>query len=275
MKLQDATGIVTGAGSGIGRELARAFAAKGAHVVCCGRREQPLRDTVELIASVGGSAEAVPTDIADNDQVTATVERVASQHGRIDLLFNNAGLFGCVAPVWNADPEVWWRDVTVNLLGTMQCCRAVLPHMIAQNSGLIVNMSGGGATDPLVGSSGYGVSKAAILRLTDTLAGELARKGSSVIALAMDPGFNETDMTRGLTQAEDVDVWMPHVNICLSDGTGNKPEDVARCAAELAEVACPEFAGRVFCAPFDVEQLVAQAAEMKEKDTLTLRLRKH
>lgn len=272
MKIDGAITIITGAGSGIGRQLARAFAAEGAHVVCCGRREARLRETVRLVADAGGSAEAIATDIADDEQVRAMVRAVVDRHGRIDLLFNNAGSFGCVAPLWEADPELWWRDVTVNLLGTMQCCRAVLPHMVAADAGVIVNMSGGGATAPLLASSGYGTSKAAILRLTDTLAGELARKGSKVIALAMDPGFNETEMTRGLTGAKEVDTWMPHVNAWIDQGKGNRPEEVARCAVSLARVARRELAGRVFNVPFDAEELVARASELQEKDAYTLRL---
>ncbi|MBD3239378.1 MAG: SDR family NAD(P)-dependent oxidoreductase, partial [Chitinivibrionales bacterium] len=118
MKLDEAVVVVTGAGSGIGRAIAIACGAAGAQVVCCGRRLEPLQETVAAITADAGSAEAVPLDTTNFGRVQGAADTVLERHGRIDVLINNAGRFASVAPLWEADPENWWQDVTVNLLGT-------------------------------------------------------------------------------------------------------------------------------------------------------------
>ncbi len=273
MELRNSTAVVTGAGSGIGRAIARSLADAGCHVFCCGRRLGPLEETVALITDAGGSAAPAHVDITDYGLVEGAIRDALASRGAIDILVNNAGLFGCIGPLWDIDPQQWWRDVTVNLRGTMHCCRAVLPSMIERNTGLVVNMSGGGATWPLLAGSGYGCSKTAILRLTDTTAFELSRRGSKVIALALDPGFNDTGMTRNLAASEDIDTWMPHVHRMMEQKEGNTPEVVGRCLVELAQHACPQMAGRVFSVPFDARELARQGAELTAQDLLTLRLR--
>lgn len=273
MNLQDGTVIVTGAGSGIGRALAAACASEGAHVVCCGRRPEPLEETVAFIRADDRSAECIPVDITAYDQVESAVKRVLESRGQVDVLLNNAGLFSSVGPLWEVDPERWARDAITNLIGTMHGCRAVLPSMIQRDSGLIVNTSGGGANAPLAGGSGYGSSKAAVLRLTDTLALELKRKMSNVGVVAIDPGFNETAMTRSLAEADNVDEWMPHVNRTIGSGDMNTPEQVARSVVDLVKSVRPEFFGKVFRVPFDMDALNSEAQALADGDRLTLRFK--
>jgi NAD(P)-dependent dehydrogenase (short-subunit alcohol dehydrogenase family) len=136
MELHGRTTIVTGANSGIGRELAIKFGMAGANVVCCGRTEAMLHETVERIAHRGGTGLVVRTDVSRWTQVQKMVHLTLNTFGSIDVLFNNAGSFQYVGPVWEADPEVWWQDVTINLYGSMLCCRAVLPHMMERNAGI-------------------------------------------------------------------------------------------------------------------------------------------
>src|SRR5688572_13434219 len=125
--LRGATAIVTGAGTGIGRELARALAREGANLVCAGRRLEPVEETARLISSAGGRALAVSADVTDRALVSELVRRALEEFGQIDLLFNNAGSFQAVGPAWEADPDVWWQDVTINLRGPVLCSSAVLP----------------------------------------------------------------------------------------------------------------------------------------------------
>ena len=137
--------VVIGGGLGIGRGIAQELGAAGAHVTVAARRENHLRDTVALIEAAGGSADAVPTDVTDLDQVASLMRRTMADHGKIDLLVNNAGRFYSIAPTWQADPDNWWRDMTVNVYGTFLACRAAIPHMIERRSGRIINLGGGGA----------------------------------------------------------------------------------------------------------------------------------
>jgi NAD(P)-dependent dehydrogenase (short-subunit alcohol dehydrogenase family) len=272
MELKEKTIVITGAGSGIGQATALACASVGAHVVCCGRRENRLQETIQLIEKQGGSGLAVTVDITDLDQVQRMVTQVLDHFGGIDVLFNCAGSFGTVGGVWEVDPEEWWRDVEVNLKGSMLCARAVLPHMMKKDAGIVINTSGGGAGSPITGGSGYGCSKAALLRLTDTLGRDLERMGSSVMVFAIDPGFNRTEMTELIAQLDPDGKWLP-VNERLAEGYGRVPEDCAQTLVALVQLAVPEFNGRVFNAGQDISMLVTQKEDIVADDLMTLRLR--
>lgn len=274
MDLRDAVVMITGAGSGIGRAMALACGHSGALVVCCGRRRQPLEDTATAIRETGGAAEADPVDITSWEDVKGTVDGILTRHGRIDTLINNAGRFASVGPLWESEPDNWWQDVTVNLLGTMHCCRAVVPSMVARNSGILVNLSGGGAATPLKAGSGYGSSKAAILRLTDTLALEFATIEKDVYAVAVDPGFNDTDMTRALSDNERTASWMPHVDSMLTEGQGNTPAMVGDNVVALLQGMRAEFSGRVFGVPFDADVVAADVDALVDGDLQVLRVRR-
>ena len=273
MNLSDKIAVITGAGSGIGQAVALEFSQAGAKIVCCGRRENKLLETASLIQQAGGEALVIPTDVTQKDQVDGMVANTLERFGRIDVLFNNAGSFGALGGLWEVDVDLWWKDVETNLRGTMLCCHAALPHMIDRNEGIIVNMSGGGAGGPLTGGSGYGCSKTAILRLTDTLAAELRRAGSSVMVFAMDPGFNRTAMTEGLGSMEGVEKWMPHVHRQLDTDDRNEPQDCARTMMELIRLAVPQLSGRMFHAGMDMEKVAKDADEIYEKDLRVLRPR--
>ena len=138
MDLRGRTAIVTGAGSGIGRELARGFGRAGMRVVCAGRHEDSLRETVALLGRDGAKGLPVRTDVADPASVHALVDASQAAYGAVDLLFANAGSFKSIGPVWSADPQLWWQDVTTNLKGTMLCCHAVLDAMMKRNEGVII-----------------------------------------------------------------------------------------------------------------------------------------
>src|SRR5688500_3279174 len=109
--------VVTGGGTGVGRGIAQELGAAGAHVVVAGRREGHLAETVGLVTGAGGSAGAVVADVTNAAQVDALMAGTVADHGKIDLLVNNAGRFASIAPVWEVDPQNWWQDITVNLFG--------------------------------------------------------------------------------------------------------------------------------------------------------------
>jgi NAD(P)-dependent dehydrogenase (short-subunit alcohol dehydrogenase family) len=274
MELAGRTAIVTGAGSGIGRELACEFARHGARVACVGRRPDGLDETVRSIASQGGTALAIPTDITERSQVGHMVDTVVDRFGAIELLFNNAGSFGAVGPIWDVPAEEWWQDVTINLLGTFLCSQAVLPHMRAQDRGVIINMDGGGgAYGPNVGGSGYGASKAAIVRLSESLARELERDGSSVLVFTMFPGFVRTAMTEGLVTTEARADWQPFVKDAIARNVGKLPSDCAAATMRLLAIAGPELSGCSFDVETDFDEVDRLRAEIAREGSLTMRLR--
>jgi NAD(P)-dependent dehydrogenase (short-subunit alcohol dehydrogenase family) len=272
MKLSGGTAVVTGAGTGIGRALALGFAREGARVVCCGRREAPLQATVEKIRELRGEGLAIPTDVTKWDQVQAMVRRAVEAYGRIDLLFNNAGSFGYVGPLWRAEPDEWWHDVEVNLLGTMQCCRAVLPHMMERDSGIILNMDGGGGSNgPNPGGISYGSSKAAILRLTESLARELETAGSSVRVFAMMPGFVRTEMTESLIRTPDRAQWQSGVRSLMGSSAQLPPDACLRATLELLRIEGPELNGRIMYPDFDYERIGKNKKEIQRNNLYVLR----
>jgi NAD(P)-dependent dehydrogenase (short-subunit alcohol dehydrogenase family) len=275
MELQGKTAVVTGAGTGVGRELACEFARAGAKVACCGRREALLAQTVGRIEMEGGTALAIQTDVTDRAQVEQMVARTLAEFGRIDLLFNNAGSFRSVAPVWEVVPETWWRDVTTNLYGSLLCCRAVLPHMRARNSGIIVNMDGGGgAHGPNLAGSGYGCSKAALLRFTEGLARELELDGSAVLVFCINPGFVRTEMTESIVSTPTGVKWQGFVQEWIEKGIGKQPWECARATMKLLAIAGPELNGCVFDVDTDFDQVARRRQEIRQKRLLTLRLRR-
>ena len=245
--LKEKTVILTGAGSGIGRELALEFSRNGANVICVGRRADKLEETAALIKTENGTALVVPADVTLRKDVGNLVNVTLEKFGRIDILFNNAGSFKSLGPLWEADPDLWWRDVQTNLFGTMLCCRMVLPHMIVENSGIIINMDGGGGTPgPNIGGSAYGSSKAAILRLTEGLAGELKRINSQVMVFAINPGTVKTDMLNGILSQEDKKIWFSHIPKLLGTRDEAAPDACAHGTIELLKVATKALSGRVF-----------------------------
>lgn len=190
--------VVTGAGRGIGREAARALAALGARVVIAELAETG-RETEASIRAAGGKALFVQTDVADPRSVEELARRTESAFGPADILVNNAILCP-VASVLEMDVELWDRVMGVNLRGTFLTCKALLPGMLAQGGGVIVNMV---STDAMPHLSAYIASKQGIAAFSQSLAGEVGERGVRVIAFA--PGFVDTPglraAARGLAPA--------------------------------------------------------------------------
>lgn len=158
--------IITGANRGLGLEIAKSFLAEGARVALCARDEDVLvREGKDLAARFG--AENViwrACDVSSETAVNAFVEQSADVFGSLDCLVNNAGVYGPMGPIETINMARWIAALNINLLGSVLMARAVIPHMKQQRSGAIIQISGGGATNPLPNITAYAASKAAVVR---------------------------------------------------------------------------------------------------------------
>lgn len=187
--------LITGAGAGIGRETARAFRAAGWRVALMGRREETLRDTAE-----GEGVLILPADVGDPDQVEAAFARLGAEWGRLDVLFNNAGIAAKPAPIDEIPVADWLAVMNTNISGMVLCARAAFHLMRHQTlqGGRIINNGSISAHAPRPGSVPYTVSKHAVTGLTKTLA--LDGRAFNIACGQIDIGNALTEMTEGFTQ---------------------------------------------------------------------------
>ncbi len=223
--MQPAIAMVTGASRGIGRAIAVRLSKEGTQVVCTGRDESALADTVAAIETAGGHAEAVAFDVADRQAATAAVASVVDRRGRIDVLVNNAGLTRDQLFVRMKNDD--WRDVmAADLDGVFHVTQPVAKQMMRQRSGRIVNITSVVGLMGNPGQANYAAAKAALIGFTKSLARELGSRNITVNAVA--PGYIQTAMTEGLTDAQR-DALLSNLAIARL-GT---PEDVAEAVAFL------------------------------------------
>lgn len=187
MKLDGKVSIVTGGGRGIGRVIALRFAAEGAAVAVSGTRKEALDEVAQQIADRGGRALAVVSDVADEADVKRLVAATLDEFGRVDILVNNAGIAGPTALATDVTREDWDRTLAVNLTGAFLCAKHVLPHLIEQRGGRIINITSIAGLRAYAWRSPYSASKWAMIGLTQTLAEEAGRYDITVNAIAPGP----------------------------------------------------------------------------------------
>ena len=263
--------IITGAGRGIGRAIATAFAAAGWRVALVSRSEEQLETVAAEIRAAGGTAVPVAADVTTPEACHQMVAQVSGELGAPDLLLNNAGSFYAIGPVWEVDPERWWTDVTINLYGVFNGCHAVLPRMIERGRGRIINMIGGGTGSPFPYGSGYASSKAAVMRLTETLDQELRPHGIPVFA--MGPGLVRTTLTEFQVESAEGRQWLPRIQDAFEHGRDVPPTRAAALALELASGRYDRLTGRCFGIGDDLPKILAEQDEIIKRDLKTLRFR--
>ncbi|VVB54210.1 L-rhamnose 1-dehydrogenase (NADP(+)) [uncultured archaeon] len=192
MRVKDKVVIITGSGSGIGKETGILFAKEGAKVVIADVNEKSGAETVESIKNAGGEAFFARLDVSNREQAKQVVKETIAKYGRLDVLINNAGIIQD-ALVVKMTEEQWDKVININLKGPFNCIQAVVGQMISQGSGVILNISSIVALYGNVGQTNYAATKAGLVGMTKTLAKELGKKGIRVNAVA--PGFIYTPMT--------------------------------------------------------------------------------
>ncbi|MBI4023717.1 MAG: 3-oxoacyl-[acyl-carrier-protein] reductase [Verrucomicrobia bacterium] len=229
--------VITGAGRGIGRAVALAFARAGADVACVSRTETNAKQIAEEVGVLGRKSQAYAVDVAKAAEVDAAAEKILADFGRVDVLVNNAGINrdGLLMRMSETD---WEAVLTTNLGGAFHFTRALSRGMIRQRAGRIINIT---SIIGLIGNAGqanYAASKAGLIGFTKSVAREFASRGITCNAIA--PGFIETDMTSAIN----TDLRQKLLEK-IPLGRFGQPDDVARCALFLASPAADYITGQV------------------------------
>ena len=227
MRLKDKVALVTGGASGIGRATAELFAREGARVAVADYNSDG-RDTAQTIKAAGGEGIFIQVDVSDSGQVAKMVEAALQAYGRIDILFNGAGIL-YYGTVLETDEQAWNRVISINLTGTYLCCRAVVPHMIRQGGGSIINVASTvGAHDACANAVAYVTSKGGVTLFTKAMAIDHARQGVRVNALV--PGATDTPMIRKALTPEALETLAASHPV----GRLGRPEELAKAVLFLA-----------------------------------------
>ncbi|MCP3772283.1 SDR family oxidoreductase [Paenibacillus sp. MZ04-78.2] len=233
MRLHNKVTLITGSGSGIGKSTAQLFAREGATVIVNDLAEDKGLETVEEIRQAGGNALFVQADVTNPESVQALVDTVISKYGRIDVLFNNAGISG-VGAIHEVEPEAWDRVITVNIRGTFLPCKYVVPHMMQRKEGSIINMSSCIAEIGLARRASYSATKGAVLALTKSMQVDYAPYNIRVNALL--PGTILTPFVENYlrTSYDNPEEAYESLKKRQLSGDLGRPDDVANAALFLA-----------------------------------------
>jgi NAD(P)-dependent dehydrogenase (short-subunit alcohol dehydrogenase family) len=273
--LSGRSAIVTGASQGLGLSIARAYVEAGASVAICARDASSLDAAVSELRRIAGESQKIVarrTDVAEEAEVAAFVELALRELGRIDILVNNAGVYGPLGAIEDVDWSAWVRAIEINVMGSVLFCRALLPHFKQNRSGKIIQLSGGGATNPLPRISAYAASKAAIVRFAETLAEEVREWGIDVNSIA--PGALNTRLLDEVLAAGPDRVGENFYNRSMkqkeSGGAGlQKGTDLA---LFLASTESDGITGKLISAVWDpFPEFPEHSEDLRKTDVYTLR----
>ena len=267
--------LITGASQGLGLAIARAYVEAGASVFMCARDAAILdeaRAEVAALATVGQRVLAQPADVSQPDHVKRLVSATLSAFRRLEILVNNAGVYGPIGLIEDVDWDGWVRAIEINLFGSILMCREVLPHFRSQRYGKIIQLSGGGATGPLPRISAYAASKAAVVRFAETLAAEVRDDGIDVNSIA--PGALNTRLLDDVLTAGPDRVGQAFYERSLKQKQeGGAPLDRgAALAVFLGSAEGDGISGRLLSAMWDPwGNLAHHREELQRTDVYTLR----
>jgi NAD(P)-dependent dehydrogenase (short-subunit alcohol dehydrogenase family) len=233
MRLANKICIITGSGSGIGQSSALIFAQEGATVIVNDLDTNKGNETVDLIRAAGGQADFIRADVTNPEEVSQLVQEVITKYGRIDVLFNNAGISG-VGALHELEPDAWDRIMSINIKGVYLPSKYVLPHMMEQKFGSIINMSSCIAEIGLARRASYAATKGAVLSLTKSMQVDYAPYNIRVNALL--PGTILTPFVENYlkTSYDDPEAAIASLKTRQLSGDLGRPDDVAKAALFLA-----------------------------------------
>jgi NAD(P)-dependent dehydrogenase (short-subunit alcohol dehydrogenase family) len=275
-QLEGQVALVTGAGRGIGRAIAEALAANGASVTLMARSKNQVEDATAGIAASGRKALAVAGDVTSWADVQRAVAESSRRFGPVSVLVSNAGITGPYAPIWDADPDEWWRTQDVHVHGAFLCTRAVYQGMVDRGGGRIIVIASRAAERGGPNLSAYQIAKAGQLRFVESLSAEGAASG--IRAFAVHPGFVDTAFADAPLQRADAQKYLPEfvarIKAMKNDPSlGTPVSRVADLSVFLASGKGDALSGRYFRAEEDWEE-VARCADVVSRDDLyTLRMR--
>ena len=201
-KLVGKFALITGASQGLGYQIAKRFASEGANLIICSRSKNEIEDVVSEFSRDLGSDQRIygfDCDVSVQVEVDRLFELIENKFGNLDVLVNNAGIYGPLGPIEDNEWSKWVKAIEVNLIGSAYVMRKSIEVMKKQNSGKIIQLSGGGATQPHPNASSYAASKAAVVRLAETLALEVAVFGIEINSIA--PGAMNTRLFEQVIEA--------------------------------------------------------------------------
>ncbi|MFA6362418.1 SDR family NAD(P)-dependent oxidoreductase [Methanoregula sp.] len=275
MKLTGRNAIITGANRGFGFEIAKKFVEEGASVAICGRDSGQVEHAVDALRKRSLPQQTiigVPLDVSKEENVRSMIDTALDKMGRIDVVVNNAGVYGPKGLIEDVNSEEWVDAIHINLLSVFFMCKGILPHMKKNNSGKIINLSGGGATAPLPRISAYAASKAAVVRLTETLAEECREYAIDINAVA--PGALNTRLLEEVLNAGPESVGKAFYEKALKQkASGGTPLHLgAELCVYLASPESNGITGKLISAPWDPWQNLAQYRDdLRNSDIYTLR----
>jgi NAD(P)-dependent dehydrogenase (short-subunit alcohol dehydrogenase family) len=227
-RLKDKIALITGGASGIGRATSLLFAREGAHVVVVDVAIEGGNETVRQIAAAGGAATFVKADVAISSEIRDFIEATVTTHGRLDVLFNNAGVEGPAAKIADYDEDEWARVVAIDLTAVFLAMKHAIPQMVRQGGGAIISTASVAGLVGFPGSAAYAAAKAGVINLTRLAAVEYARHNVRVNCIC--PGIIDTPMAgRVLGGQRD-----EKLNRLQPVGRFGRPEDIASAALFLA-----------------------------------------
>lgn len=275
MLLKGKNAILTGGAGGIGSVIAEEFLIEGARVFLVDRDENKLSEIHKTLS------EKYPTgvyyasaDVSNRKALQDAYQRIKKELGTIDILVNAAGIHGAIGPLWEINLDEWERALRVNLLGTVNAMQALLPDMITQGHGKIINFAGGGATNSRPFFSSYAASKTAVVRITEIVAEELREKGHKIDVNAISPGAVNTKILDDVINAGPEKAGAKEYEAIqkIKQEGGEDPKKAATLVVFLASHLSDGLSGRLISAIWDNWQDIPKhLTEIMESDIYTLR----
>jgi NAD(P)-dependent dehydrogenase (short-subunit alcohol dehydrogenase family) len=267
--------IITGANQGLGFEIAKKYAAAGANLMLCARNEHLLDNALRKVKEYAVDDQVIlaqKVDVSNEMDVSSVIESTFNQLGVCHILVNNAGIYGPKGDIEEVDWAEWIKAIEINVYGSVLMCRKLIPRFKQQRYGKVIQLSGGGATNPLPKISAYAVSKAAIVRFAETLAEEVRGSGIDVNAIA--PGALNTRMLEEVLIAgpEMVGKEFYERSLKQQESGGASIERAAELALFLASSLSDGITGKLISAAWDNwEEWPKHLSELNKSDVYTLR----